>query len=107
MAGYEDIIMDYNATKAAKLDHIQISEDETAVLKSLGEVHDDLINLWYGESGEVFRQMASTIEVEMGDAVMFSDNCSVANDHMIINSNNLDNDRANSIEVATDENSDG
>ena len=41
MGNYEDVIMDYEATHAAKLDHITISEEETKVLKSLGEALND------------------------------------------------------------------
>lgn len=107
MGNYEDVIMNYETTSGVMLDHLQISEDEAKVLKTLGEVHGDLIDYWFGDSGDVFRQVASTIEVEMGDAIRFSENCTVGNGQLIINCSELDSDRSDSIETTTDEGADG
>ena len=102
MGSYDDVIMDYEATQGALIDHIQISEEEAALLKNLDDVHGALANYWLGESGEIFCQMASTIEVEVGDAMRFSENCTVANGQLITNAEALDSDRADSIETSTD-----
>ena len=102
MGNYDDVIMNYEATRGAMMDHIQITEEEAALLKNLDDVHGDLIDYWLGESGEVFRQMASTIEAEVGDAMRFSENCTVGNDQLITNAEELDVDRSNSLETSTD-----
>ena len=36
MGNYEDVIMNYETTSGVMLDHLQISEDEAKVLKTLG-----------------------------------------------------------------------
>ena len=102
MGNYEDVIMNYEVTEGCMLDHMQISEDEAKALKALGEVHGDLMSYWLGDSGEVFRKMASTIEVEMGDAVRFSDNCAIGNDQLIVNFGSADSDRADSIGISSE-----
>ena len=96
---YQDVIMNYETTKGCMLDHIQISEDETKYLKELGTVNGELMDRWFGSAGDIFQQLASTIEVQMADAVVFSDNCAVGNDQLITNFTTEDGSRSESLNV--------
>lgn len=96
---YTDVIMNYETTSGCMLDHIQISEEETKYLKKLGDKNKELMNDWFGVAGDAFQQMASTIEVQMGDAIVFSDNCAVGNDQLITNFSTGDGSRSESLDV--------
>ena len=96
---YSDIITNYDVTWDCMLKHMQISEEETKYLKELGDKNRELMDRWYGVAGDAFQQMASTIEVQMGDTIVFSDNCAIGNQMLITNFTTADESRSEALKV--------
>ena len=104
MSNYQERIMDYEVTESVGKDHVQISEDEHKHLMHLNETNGELMDRWYGPAGEIFQQLASTIESELSNTIRFSDNWVLANDQLITNFTTADGTISEALEVEVKEN---
>lgn len=96
---FDKILMNYETTRGTMHDHMQTSEEETKTLKKLDDVDGALIDHWYGDAGDVFQMMASTIETQLCNSIRFSDCCAVGNDQMIIAFTDVDTGLSESLNV--------
>lgn len=99
MSSYIDVITDVTEMSGVQLALYEISDEEEAAITNLYNVNDNMINYWYGESGDVFGKLAGKIEAAIEANLRFSSNAAEAATMLINNAKLADEDSAEAVDV--------
>ncbi len=97
--GKENVIIDSAVTTTASNEYLTLTTEETATLGNLYSLDGEMMNYWFGEAGEAFVDMSNIIEREVNNLTTFSDNVHNELAQSVVNFDDLDTDRSESVEI--------
>lgn len=101
VASYNNVLTNMAITREVSGIYFDLSHEQSMALGNLAYTNEIMINTWDGEAGVSFQGLASTIENELLRTIRYDVNSAEVTSQQADNFENLDEDRANSINVNT------
>ena len=101
MSGFVTRIVNTEETTAVATTFHEVTEDTVKTIMSVETVNEDMMNNWFGEGGDSFALLASTIEYHLLNCCRFNSNSAGALDDLVANFQMEDGVRGSSIETST------